>query len=137
MKRLTKVLKCDDGNKLYDFSNEVVREVSDHSSRLELLFQKMAEYEDAEETGLIKKFSCRIGDVIWDNDFGFPMAYKITGMSLGKGNEFSELPASETDPIYYYSNEDESITGSFLESEIGKTIFLSREEAISKIKESE
>lgn len=136
MKRLTKVLKCDDGNKLYDFSNEVVREVSDHSSRLELLFQKMAEYEDAEETGLIKKFSCRIGDVIWDNDFGFPMAYKITGMSLGKGNEFYELPASETDPIYYYSNEDESITGSFFESEIGKTIFLSREEAISKIKES-
>ena len=40
MDRLTKVMQCNDGNKLYDYSNEVVKNVKDFSSRLELMFEK-------------------------------------------------------------------------------------------------
>ena len=49
MERLTKVMHCDDGNNLYDYSNEVIRNVKDFSSRLELMFQKLAQFEDLEE----------------------------------------------------------------------------------------
>lgn len=63
--RLTKVMHCDDGNKLYDYSNEVVREYKDYSSRLNLMFEKLAEYEDLEEQGLLLKLPCKVGTPVW------------------------------------------------------------------------
>lgn len=65
MDRLTKVMQCNDGNKLYDYSNEVVKNVKDFSSRLELMFEKLAMYEDLEEQGRLLKLPCRLGDTIY------------------------------------------------------------------------
>ena len=59
MDRLTKVMQCNDGNKLYDYSNEVVKNVKDFSSRLELMFENLAMYEDLEEQGRLLKVPCR------------------------------------------------------------------------------
>ena len=36
---------------------------------------KLAEYEDLEEQGLLLKLICKVGNVIWDNDYGKPCAY--------------------------------------------------------------
>lgn len=68
MERLTKVMQCDDGNKLYDFSNKVVRENKDYSSRIQLLFEKLAQYEDAEEQGLLVKVECHCKDCVHWSD---------------------------------------------------------------------
>lgn len=65
MERLTKVMHCDDGNKLYDYSNEVVQECKDFSSRLQLMFEKLTRYEDLEEQGLLLKMKHKIGDVVY------------------------------------------------------------------------
>lgn len=65
MDRLTKVIQCNDGNKLYDYSNEVVKNVKDFSSRLKLMFEKLAMYEDLEEQDRLLKLPCRLGDTVY------------------------------------------------------------------------
>ena len=99
--------------------------------------QKLAEYEDLEEQGLLLRLPCKVGDTVWDNDCGKPFAYTITGFSFGTGEDYIDDPVSLKEVVYYYSNYSGSITGSFAVSEIGKTVFLTQAEAEQKLKEME
>ena len=99
--------------------------------------EKLCEYEDAEEQGLLLRLPCKVGDTIWDNDYGKPCAYTITGFSFGTGEDYIDEPVSLREVVCYYSNYSGSITGSFAVSEIGKTVFLTKEEAEQKLKEME
>ena len=99
--------------------------------------EKLCEYEDAEEQGLLLRLPCKVGDTIWDNDYGKPCAYTITGFSFGTGEDYIDEPVSLREVVCYYSNYSGSITGSFAVSEIGKTLFLTKEEAEQKLKEME
>lgn len=99
--------------------------------------EKLAEYEDLEEQGLLLRLPCKIGDTIWDNDYGKPCAYAITGFSFGAGEDYIDEPVSLKEVVCYYSNYSGSITGSFAVSEIGKTVFLTQAEAEQKLKEME
>ena len=101
--------------------------------------EKLAEYENAEEEGRLVVLPCKVGDYIWDIDFGRPCAYEVTGFSIGNLNDdycddevmiFDEV-------ITYYSNSNGSVTGNFAASEIGKSIFLTRKEAEKAFKEME
>ena len=102
-----------------------------------LLLEALGKYEDAEEQGLLLRLPCKIGDTIWDNDYGKPCAYTITGFSFGAGEDYIDEPVSLKEVVCYYSNYSGSITGSFAVSEIGKTVFLTKEEAENKLKEME
>ena len=97
---------------------------------------KLADYEDLEEQGLLLKLPCKVGDIIWDNDYGMPTSYEITGYSFGESDGYIEYPASKTEMVFYFSNTSGSITGNFTVSEIGKTVFLSQEDAERAFKES-
>lgn len=96
--------------------------------------EKLAAYEDAEEQGLMLKLQCKVGDTVWDNDFGKPCAYTITGFSLGTGEDYIDEPVSEKEIVYYCSNSSGSITESFAAIEIGKTVFLTQEQAEEALK---
>ena len=98
---------------------------------------KLAEYEDLEEQGLLFRLPCKVGDTVWDNDYGKPCAYTITGFSFGTGENYIDEPVSSKEVVYYYSNSSGSITGSFAVSEIGKTVFLTQAEAEQKLKKME
>ena len=98
---------------------------------------KLKDYEDLEEQGLLLKLPCKVGDTVWDNDYGKPCLYTITGFSFGTGEDYIDEPVSLKEVVYYYSNYSGSITGSFAVSEIGKTVFLTKEEAEQKLKEME
>ena len=102
-----------------------------------LLLEALGKYEDAEEQGLLLRSPCKIGDTIWDNDYEKPCAYTITGFSFGAGEDYIDEPVSLKEVVCYYSNYSGSITGSFAVSEIGKTVFLTKEEAEQKLKEME
>lgn len=78
-----------------------------------------------EKKGRFIKLPCKVGDTIWDNDFGKPCIYTIT------------RPISKKEVIYYYSNYSGSITGGFVVNEIGKTVFLTKSEVEQKLKEME
>ena len=100
-------------------------------------FDKLAEYEDLEEQGLLLKLPCKVGDTVWDNDYGKPCPYTVTGFSFGTGEGYIDEPVSLKEVVYYYSNYSGSITGSFAVSELGKSVFLTQAEAEKKLKESE
>ena len=95
------------------------------------------DYERLEKKGRFIKLPCKVGDTICDNDFGKPCIYTITGFSFGTGEGYIDEPISKKEVIYYYSNYSGSITGGFVVSEIGKTVFLTKSEAEQKLKEME
>lgn len=136
MERLTKVMKCDDGNKLYDYSNEVVRNYKDFSSRLELMFQKLAEYEDLEEQGLLLRLPCKVGDTIYVNGIlgvGESEKYKVIRVDYHSNlatnqNEFYIEALLVSDPRNSIG---------FYDKEFGKTVFLTQAEAEQKLNEME
>lgn len=98
---------------------------------------KLAELEDLQEQGLLLKLPCKVGDTVWelckcDDEVYriFPMALKVV-VSYGsircvKGKEpiVWNLYA-ESDYTYMYK--------SFYD--LGKTVFLTKEEAEAKLKE--
>lgn len=98
------------------------------------LLQELKSYKDLEEQGLLVRLPCKIGDTVWDNDFGYPESYEIKAFSYGYCDSYVE-PDIEDEIIFYYENYSGSITGAFPMSEIGKTVFLTREEAENKLEE--
>lgn len=111
-------------------------QLSEGRKRLKTALEKLADYEDLEEQGLLVKLPCKVGDMVWDNDFGYPESYKIKAFSYGYCDSYVEPDIGiEDEIIFYYENSDGSITGAFPTSEIGKTVFLTREEAEKKLEE--
>lgn len=99
--------------------------------------EKLADYRKAEEQGLLLRHKLKVGDIVWDNDFGRPCAYQITGFSFGNIDEdviedfdFVDVVCKEV--IYRYSNLSGSITGYFAESAIGVSTFLTEEAALAE-----
>lgn len=102
---------------------------------IDAVYRKLKEYEDLEEQGRLVKLPCKVGDTVWDNDCGRPCAYTITAFSFGECEEYICEPVTTKEVVFYYANSSGSITGSFAESEIGKSVFLNKSEAEAKLKE--
>jgi hypothetical protein len=135
MERLTKVMSCPNGTKIYDISNKLFGLNTSRADKTRMILEKLAEYEDLEEQGRIIKLPCKVGDTVWDNDYGRPCAYTITAFSFGECEEYICEPVTTKEAVFYYANSSGSITGSFAESEIGKSVFLNESEAEAKLKE--
>lgn len=101
------------------------------------VYFKLTDYEDLEEQGRLIKLPCKVGDTVWDVDCGRPCAYTITAFSFGECEEYICEPVTTKETVFYYANSSGSITGSFAESEIGKSVFLTKSEAEKKLKEME
>ena len=97
--------------------------------------EKLGKYEDLDEQGRLVKLPCKVGDTVWDNDFGRPCAYTITSFSFGECEEYICKPVTTKEVVFYYENSSGSITGSFAESAIGKSVFLNKSEAEAKLTE--
>ena len=93
------------------------------------------ECEDLDVQDRLIKLPCKVGDTVWDNDYDRPCAYTITAFSFGECEEYICEPVTTKEVVFYYTNSSGSITGSFAESEIGKSVFLSKAEAEAKLKE--
>lgn len=94
--------------------------------------EKLAEYEDLEEQGRLIKLPCKIGDTVWDIDFGFPEPCCISAFSLGECEDYIDDPVSDKEVVFYHSGR---FTGSFSIRDIGKTVFFTKSEAEAKLKE--
>ena len=90
--------------------------------------QKLAEYEDLEEQGLLLRLPLKIGDTVYSVTRDFISEYTIC--SIEKYNEGLIFNWRCKEGIYV-----DSI--GFKECEIGKTVFLTQEEAEQKLKEME
>ena len=99
------------------------------------VYFKLKEYEDLEEQGRLVKLRCKVGDTVWENEYDRPCAYTITAFSFGECEAYIYEPVAQKEVVFYYANSSGSITGSFAESEIGKSVFLNKSEAEAKLKE--
>lgn len=80
------------------------------------------------------KMPCKVGDVVYDNDFGCPTPSTIVGYSFGEVNQDYDLE-NDIEQIYLYSRSNRyNIDMSFPISCIGESIFLTREEAEQHLK---
>ena len=80
--------------------------------------EKLAEYEDLEEQGLLVRFPCPIGTTVWD----------IYGMGIRK-NVVSGIEYGKDGRWFLWANEDEWL------GELNVVVFLTREEAENKLEE--
>ena len=110
-----------------DIKTNCIKCAEEHEQLAEWL-EELKSYKDLEEHGLLVRLPCKVGDIVWDNDFGYPESYEIKAFSYGYCDSYVE-PDIEDQIIFYYENYSGSITGAFSMSEIGKTVFLTREEA--------
>ena len=67
------------------------------------LLKELKSYKEAEEQGLLVRLPCKVGDMVWDNDFGYPESYKIKAFSYGYCDSYVE-PDIEDQIIFYYEN---------------------------------
>lgn len=94
-------------------------------------FLKLAEYENLEEQGRLIKLPCNRGDKIYFIKSAFSMAHfpieaKITSICVVD---------CDNDVMYLSITEYNKIDRRFKSSDIGKTVFLTKEEAEAKLKE--
>lgn len=59
MERLTEVMTCPDGTKLYDISNKLAGLNVNRAVKTRMILEKLATYEDAEEQGLLIRLPCK------------------------------------------------------------------------------
>lgn len=120
-----------------DIKTNCIKCAEEHMQLVKWL-EELKFYKEAEEQGLLVKLPCKVGDMVWDNDFGYPESYEIKAFSYGYCDSYVEPGIGiEDEIIFYYENYTHSIsiTGAFPMSEIGKTVFLTREEAEKKLEE--
>ena len=86
------------------------------------LLEELKSYKDLEEQGLLVRLPCKVGDMVWDNDFGYPESYEIKAFSYGYCDSYVEPDIGTEDEIIFYY-------------EIGKTVFLTHKKAEDKLEE--
>ena len=101
---------------------------------IERAIQKLGEYEDAEEQGLLIRLPCKVGDKVYAfcEEFGI-LEYGVYGIIL-----FQDKIIFQCSSFSGYCNDDTPECLDEIEpyiSDFGKTVFLSREEAERKLKE--
>lgn len=82
------------------------------------MINRLAEFEDLEEQGLLVRFPCPIGTTVWD----------IYGMGIRK-NVVSGIEYGKDGRWFLWANEDEWL------GELNVVVFLTREEAENKLEE--
>lgn len=161
MERLTKrYIDEDDGSKSIGiFNGRIVPEICFEEERGYRVFEKLADYEDAEEQGLLVRLPCKVGDIVYVNSTILPIedmecyediGNKIPSYFQGRVVSFRfaqrnwvkiavkakwlyEWIDDETGPESDYIECEKNF--SILLSTIGKNIFLTCEEVEKKLEE--
>lgn len=85
------------------------------------IYNKLREYEDAEEQGLLIRLPCKVGDIVYQITRNFISTYRIRNfIHYNNGNIFFDWEC--INGIYV------NVQG-FRIDDVGKTVFLTREEA--------
>ena len=122
MERLTNVGK---NGEIYISDTDETR----RRGRKEVAYQKLKEYEDAEESGILLRCPCTIGTKLFWLNGRFILDFVVTGFSINEYGAWLIFAEHEEDgKIYSYSLESDKI---------GETIFFSEEDAEKRLKELE
>lgn len=94
------------------------------------LERKLAEYEDAEEQGLLLRLHCKVGDTVYAIGFNNnkPIIYESVVLSI---------LITEKEIVFNVKVDEFEVNSQLKQSMFGKTVFLTQAEAEQKLKEME
>ena len=94
-----------------------------------IVLKKLCDYEDLEEHGLLVRLPCKVGDTVYVPTRNFISELRITMASINsRGKLYFSLVLDDDRGIY------PNLDG-FSGYELGKTVFITREEAVKKLEE--
>lgn len=104
------------------------------------IYDKLCEYEDAEEQGLLVRLPCKVGDTLYEVDlpeYGV-IVCKVLYLDAYRG-PFAHVPGAEiVNPVSVgvevVDGHGKGSSYAFEYGDFGKTVFLSREEAEAVLK---
>lgn len=105
--------------------------------------EKLADYEDAEEQGLLLRLPCKVGDTVWVVTSPFNVFDGIEYDENMKDEVYEAFISSVTfyecgEQYRIYAKATNHFIGAyFRKCDFGKTVFLTKEEAEAKLKEME
>lgn len=115
-----------------DFCKETCAEHDEEKSckncHIQKAFEKLAEYEDLDEQGLLLRLPCKVGDVVYSVTRDFISKYTICNIEVYNEGFFFCWKCEKG--IYI------NVRG-FTNYQIGKDVFLTQAEAEQKLKEME
>ena len=93
---------------------------------IQQVFKKLADYEDLEEQGLLVRLPCKVGDTVYVPTRNFVSELRITMVSVNMHEAYFSWMLNSG----IYPNLD-----GFSKSKLGKSVFLTQEEAEKKLDE--
>ena len=106
--------------------------------------ERLAEYEDAEENGLLVRLPCKVGDTVYIKDKPVEVSFiHIENKDVTYCAEFDCVDCYVCpfyEDIVSWEGEHDCATNGYLEfmaDDIGKSVFLTREEAEQALKEAQ
>ena len=128
MERLSQT--SDRGGVAFTFDLDINCRPSEAKKILKLA-EKLKAYEDAEENGLLLRLPCKVGDIVWEVNAERKRISKfvIESITIYPCNVI-QFNWTLLEGIY------KNVVG-FSKAELGKTVFLTKEEAEDKLKEME
>jgi hypothetical protein len=123
MERLTRT--SDSGEAAFTF-NLYINCLPSEAKKILNLATKLKEYEDLEEQGRLLKLPCRVGDTVYGISMGKIITLIVNEISIFymKGEKIINVKCQNDDMFRNY-----------IETEFGKTVFLTKSEAEAKLKE--
>lgn len=109
-------------------------EMSVHNVRMALA--KLADYEDAEEQGLILRLPCKVGDKVYQIRENFIEPCTVETIFLGNYTDRNGNCCNMAE-IYYDRDDCPYVSTEMYFTDIGETVFLTETEAEAKLKEME
>lgn len=103
---------------------------------IQQVFKKLADYEDLEEQGLLVRLPCKVGDTIWELCLCDDGNYRIFQMIVKSISKYGTLRQVEKDVTIWHIYAESDYTYVYKNFiDLGKTWFLTREEAEKKLEE--
>ena len=139
MERLTERIKRPQKDDLIVYTNgkyedTIPAEMTNDDIRAVL--KKLADYEDLEEQGLLVKLPCKVGDIIWEVCLCDDGNYRIFQMIVKSISKYGTLRQVEKDVTIWHIYAESDYTYVYKNFiDLGKTWFLTREEAEKKLEE--
>ena len=96
--------------------------------------EKLADYEDAEEQGLLLRLPCKLGDTIYQISENLIEPCTIETISLGNYMDRNGNCCNIAE-IYYDRDDCPYVSTAIYFTDIGETVFLTKAEAEQKLKE--
>lgn len=98
------------------------------------VLERLAEYEDLEEQGKLPKLPCAVGDTVYEICEGFiePCTVEVIFIADYKDKEGNSSYMAE---IHYDREDCSCVSTEIYFTDIGKTVFLTQEEAEAALKE--